>query len=301
MPSWEFLESQQSIRNSDDLLARRAEVIELVFGGPVPTRLPDAVETITDQYFPDLAVDRLTIQTDDLTSIVYLIHPPEWAGTLALYHQGHSGDFRVLGNDTILGLLEAGHQVLAFAMPMRGMNTHPYPGRSHNQLAARDHPLGFFADPIVVALNWAQPKYSYSRRFMVGISGGGWTTVLVGAIDQRIDASYPVSGSWPHYLRERHNYSGDYEQDAIPNYLELYLMATYPGRTHIQVFNVHDPCCFPGLDPYGYLQYVAFHASKLGGHFGILMDFQNTEHSISPEMLEAILELERSVALTTKR
>jgi hypothetical protein len=132
--TWDFLDSQQSIRNSDDLLKQRAEMIETVFKGPIPTRLPDAVEAITDEYYPGLAVERLTIETDDFASIVYLIQPPLWTGGLALYHQGHAGDFRTNGEDTIQGLLDAGHQVLAFAMPMRGMNTHPYENNSHNQL-----------------------------------------------------------------------------------------------------------------------------------------------------------------------
>ena len=290
---WDFLDSQQSIRSRDDLLARRAEVVEFVFGGPMPTRLPDAVEAITDEYYPGLAVERLTIQMDHLSSIAYLIQPAVWTGGLALYHQGHSGDFRTFGKDTIQGLLEAGHQVLAFAMPMRGMNTHPYQDQQHSRLADRDEPLAAFAEPVVVALNWAEASYSYSRRFMVGISGGGWTTVLVAAVDERIDASYPIAGSWPHYLREIHGSVGDYEQGITPNYLELYLMATYPDREQVQVFNVYDPCCFEGLVARDYLAYVSFHAWRLGGHFDILMDFSHEEHVISPDMLAEILDFER--------
>lgn len=124
--TWDFLDSQQSIRNSDDLLEQRAEMIETVFKGPLPTRLPDAVEAITDEYYPGLAVERLTIETDDFASIDDLIQPPLWTGGLALYDQGHAGDFRTNSEDTIQGLLDARHHVLAFAMPMRGMNTHPY-------------------------------------------------------------------------------------------------------------------------------------------------------------------------------
>jgi hypothetical protein len=290
--TWDFLDSQQSIRNSDDLLEQRAEMIETVFKGPMPTRLPDAIEATHDEYYPGLAVERLTIETDDFASIVYLIQPPLWTGGLALYHQGHAGDFRTNGEDTIQGLLDAGHQVLAFAMPMRGMNTHPYENNSHNQLVDRDRPLAPFAEPVVIALNWADTTYSYSRRFMIGISGGGWTTVLIAGIDERIDASYPVAGSWPHYLRELYGRPGDLEQRSIPSYLELYLMATYPNRQQVQGFNVYDSCCFRGLVAYDYLPYVSFHAQELGGHFNILMDYSHKEHWISPEMLAAILSLE---------
>jgi len=91
--TWDFLDSQQSIRNSDDLLEQRAEMVQAVFMGPMPTRLPDAVEAITDEYYPGLAVERLTIETDDFASIVYFIQPPLWTGGLALYHQGTGGTF----------------------------------------------------------------------------------------------------------------------------------------------------------------------------------------------------------------
>jgi hypothetical protein len=58
----------------------------------------------------------------------------------------------------------------------------------HFELSVREHPLRYFIEPVVVALNWAEEVYGYSRRIMVGLSGGGWTTVVVSGIDTRIDA-----------------------------------------------------------------------------------------------------------------
>lgn len=75
---------------------------------------------------------------------------------------------------------------------------------------------------------------------MMGLSGGGWTTVLYAALDPRIMRSYPVAGSWPIYLRFASPRDwGDYEE-TIPelyktvNYLEMYILGSYgEGRKQL--------------------------------------------------------------------
>jgi hypothetical protein len=290
--SWDFFDESQSIRTSEDAEIARAKMIDLVFGAPMPERLPYGVEAVIDSAFPGRTIEQITVQTDDLTSFVYLIHPASWNGKLALYHQGHGGDFRELGKDTIEALLERGYQVLGFSMPMLGMNTHPFETDEHSELSVREHPLRYFIEPVVVSLNWADATYSYSRRFMVGLSGGGWTTVVAAGIDTRIDASYPVSGSWPHYLRDRTGSFGDYEERITPNYLELYLMATQPEREQAQFFGELDSCCFGGIYAYDYLAYISFHANAWGGRFQILIDHDQLEHLVSDYTLGEILEME---------
>jgi len=293
--SWDFFDASQRIRTAEDVADTQDEMLELVFGGPLPTRMPDDVEATEDDAFPGNEIERIRVATDDLVSIAYLIHPDVWNGVLAIYHQGHLGDFRELGRETIVALLGEGFQVLAFSMPMLGMNTHPFETDEHSELQVRERPLEYFADPVIVALNWAEQAYSYRHRFMVGISGGGWTTVLVSGIDERIDTSYPVAGSWPHYLRERFGYFGDYEERITPNYLELYLMATYPDRAQVQVFNEFDACCFGGLYSYDYLGYTSYRANAWSGRFEMFMDHDQVEHEISENVLREILERERVV------
>jgi hypothetical protein len=290
---WEFFDASQSIRDGGDVEDARAEMLELVFGGALPARMPESVEPIRDSAFPGHEIERIRVETDELVSIAYLIHPEAWNGALAMYHQGHLGDFRELGEDTITAFLDDGFQVLAFSMPMRGMNTHPFETDEHVELEVKERPLQYFAEPVVVALNWADDAYSYRRRFMVGLSGGGWTTVLVSGIDERIDTSYPVAGSWPHYLRDRFGYFGDYEERITPNYLELYLMATYPDRAQVQVFNEFDGCCFGGLYSYDYLGYTSYRANAWSGRFEIFMDHGQFEHVISELVVREILKRER--------
>ena len=56
-------------------------------------------------------------------------------------------------------------------------------------------------EPITVSLNYLDEEYDFSSYYMIGISGGGWTTVIYSAIDDRISNSFSVAGSYPLFLR----------------------------------------------------------------------------------------------------
>ena len=159
-------------------------------------------------------------------------------------------------------------------------------------------PIKFFVEPITVSLNYVEKEYHFESYNMIGISGGGWTTVLYSAIDPRISKSYPVAGSVPMYLRFNNLKNiGDYEQMVpelynMTEYLDLYVMASYGNnRGQLQVFNEYDPCCFSGLGYKTYEFEVKNTVSNLGiGKFDIFLDETNRNHSISNESLEIILK-----------
>ena len=130
---------------------------------------------------------------------------------------------------------------------------------------------------------------------MVGISGGGWTTVLIAAIDPRIKCSYPVAGSFPIYLRASRDW-GDYEQTVpnlyrVANYPELYVMGAYgSGRKQLQILNKYDSCCFAGVKYQTYEDTIRQAVMKLGeGGFEVLLDDTHKEHKISNYALTVIL------------
>ena len=114
------------------------------------------------------------------------------------------------------------------------------------------NPMKLFLDPIQINLTFLKKEYDFNRYSMIGISGGGWTTVVYSSIDERISDSFSVAGSIPFYLRVDERDIGDYEQTNMDlyqnvNYLELYVLSSYgDGRKHIQLFNKNDPCCFSG-------------------------------------------------------
>ena len=273
---------------------------------------PEVETDISDSNYKDFQnlkrIDRLTVEMEyGINSISYLFIPEQSNEKLILYHQGHSGDF-LLGKDTIQFFLDRNFTVIAFSMPLLGMNSQPVVeidglGEmkliSHNQFqlleANNFNPMKLFLDPIEINLNFVEKEYDFKRYSIIGLSGGGWTGIVYSAIDDRISDSFSVASSMPFYLRVDERDIGDYEQTnidlyKISNYLELYVLAAYgDDRKHIQIFNKDDPCCYSGNGYESYEFFIKDKLAKLGkGSFQILIDDTHNEHKISDTMLEYI-------------
>jgi len=278
------------------------------------SQLPEVEIKISDSSYKDFQnlkrIDRLTVEMEyGINSISYLFIPEKSNEKLILYHQGHGGDF-ILGEDTIQFFLDRNFTVLASTMPLVGMNNQPVVemdglGKikliSHDQLrlleANNFNPMKIFLDPIRINLNFIEMEYDFNRYSMIGLSGGGWTTVIYSAIDERISDSFSVAGSMPFYLRVNDRDIGDYEQTNIDlyqnvNYLELYVLSAYgDGRKHIQIFNKNDPCCFSGNGYETYEFIIKDKISQLGnGDFQVFVDDTHNEHKISDTALEYIIK-----------
>ena len=279
------------------------------------SQLPEVEIKISDSSYKDFQnlkrIDRLTVEMEyGINSISYLFIPEQSNEKLILYHQGHGGDF-LLGKDTIQFFLDRNFTVLAMAMPLLGMNNQPVIeidglGEmkliSHKKLrlleANNFNPMKLFLEPIQTNLNFLDKEYNFKRYSMIGLSGGGWTTVVYSAIDERISDSFSVGGSIPFYLRVDSRDMGDYEQTNIElyknvNYLELYVLGAYgDGRQHIQIFNKNDPCCFSGNGYETYEFVIKDKISQLGkGTFQILIDDTHNGHKISDHTLKLVYEM----------
>ena len=278
------------------------------------SQLPEVEFGISDFNYKDFQnlkrIDRLTVEMEyGINSVSYLFLPEQPNEKLILYHQGHGGDF-LLGKDTIKFFLDRNFTVFAMTMPLLGMNNQPVVEidgigkiklNSHNQLRlleANDfNPMKLFLDPIQINLNFLDKEYNFKRYSMIGLSGGGWTTVVYSAIDERISDSFSVASSMPFYLRVDDRDMGDYEQRNIElyqnvNYLELYVLSAYgDGRKHIQIFNKNDPCCFSGNGYETYEFVIKDKISQLGkGNFQIFIDDTHTQHKISDHTLRLVHE-----------
>ena len=276
--------------------------------------LPQVESNISDSRYDNFQnlkrIDRLTIEMEyGINSISYLFIPEKSNEKLILYHQGHGGDF-ILGKNTIQFFLDRNFTVLASTMPLVGMNNQPIVeidgfGKikliSHEQLkfleANNFNPMRLFLDPIQINLTFLDKEYDFDQYSMVGLSGGGWITVVYSAIDERISNSFSVAGSMPFYLRVDERDIGDYEQTNIDlyrnvNYLELYILsASGDGRKHVQIFNKNDPCCYPGNGYETYEFVIKDKISQLGqGNFQIFVDNTHNEHKISDVALDYIVK-----------
>ena len=303
------------IKSADDVSKLRNNLIDFIWSGyGFPnSKLPDSIQTdISNSLYDDFVnlqrIDQIDVVMDyGVNSISYLFVPESSNNKLIVYHQGHDGDF-YKGKETIQFFLEHDYTVLAFSMPLLGMNDQPVvkiPDIGTIQLTSHEHfrfiessnfsPIKFFMEPIAVSLNYLDKNYDFSSYDMVGISGGGWTATLYPAIDGRISQSYSVAGSVPIYLRSVPQNYGDYEQ-WIPelyrnaNYLDLYIMNSYgDDRKFVQIFNKYDSCCFSGDLYKSYENEIKESISVLKkGYFEIYLDDTHKTHKISEFALEII-------------
>jgi hypothetical protein len=309
------------ITNPHEVDKRRNRLIKYIWKseGLPKDKMPDQVEkSIKDDRYSDLnnleKIDKLIITMDyGVNSIAYHFHPVQKNNRLIIYHQGHDGDF-IAGKNTIQFFLNKGYSVIAFSMPLLGMNNQPtldIPPFGQIKLAPRPtighgilqfletdnfSPIKFFLEPIAVSINYVEKSFSFESINMIGISGGGWTTTLYAAVDPRISKSYPVAGTLPIYLRSIQNDFGDYEQNfpelyRVVNYLDLYILGSYgDGRKQLQILNKYDSCCFAGEGYKTYDSSLKKVVSRLGkGEFDVYLDDSHKEHKISDNALNVII------------
>lgn len=154
-------------------------------------------------------------------------------------------------------LLAQGCDVVIMDMPCYGDNAHPaYP--QHDTFAALDSStfsaMSYFIEPVSRAIDVATASKAYARIGMTGLSGGGWTTAVAGAIDTRLTHLYPVAGSMPLVTDIDPSISGgvnvsskrgDYEQSlpafyALASYFDLYAMGVTGGRRAMHFYTTGD-------------------------------------------------------------
>ena len=306
------------IETIEDINFKKASLIQYIWKDQMPIGLPTSIEeNFIDDNFNDVKnlkqLDKITIEMEHgVNSIAYFFIPHESNNKLIIYHHGHAGDF-VLEKNTITFFLNNGYSILAFNMPLKGMNNQPVietldfgPVKfiSHKQFplleSSKFSPIKYFVEPIVLSLNFIDQNYDYDDYYMVGISGGGWTTILYSAIDERVSQSYSVAGSYPLHLRYEAKNLGDYEQNnpdiyQISNYLELYIMSSSGNeRKLVQLFIYDDPCCFQAelYEKFSYGNTIQDKLEILGneGKFSVFLDNSTNQHEISDYALNLILD-----------
>jgi hypothetical protein len=310
-----------SVRTEEDVARKRSDLREFIWRDePYPKSTGPTAwdEDASDDRFEDVSnlerIDRITTEMEyGVESIAYLFLPQSENDDLLIYHQGHSGGF---GKEraTIEFFLSRGFAVLALSMPLRGMNNQPIVRLTdfgtirlsdHDQLRYLEtdefSPLKYFVHPVLTSLNGVQERHGFERVAMAGISGGGWTTHVVSALDERVTASYPIDGALPLFLRMLPPSSGvgDYETEHAElyrtcNHLELFTMGAYgEGRSQLQILNKY---AWAGGERYRvYEPHISDRVDTLGsGSFEVYLDVQRfhigtQHHQISDRTRRRIL------------
>jgi hypothetical protein len=228
--------------------------------------------------------------------LAYHFIPEKPNGELVVVHHGHACSLNDDPSEkdmgyglqrTIKALVKGGYGVLGVFMPQMRPGDCTGGHEAIMRLATEGSPLRFFLEPTALGLNYLQqksgsesiPKY---RRFqMVGLSGGGWTTTVYAALDPRIACSVSIAGTLPLYLRFNGSV-GDQEQFEpnfyrLAGYPDLYLLAANgKGRSHIQILNRRDDCCFG----------EAQHDPKASG-----LSYDEMVHLLQAEMKKAAVKI----------
>jgi len=92
------------------------------------------------------------------------------------------------------------------------------------------------------------PRLDRDRVAMTGLSGGGWATALLSALDERIRVVVPVAGHSPVWCRAR-NVSDIGDQEQVPTDLCAaadydVLTGMFAPRPTLLIYNHNDDCCF---------------------------------------------------------
>jgi dienelactone hydrolase len=150
----------------------------------------------------------------------------------------------------------ARHGMLALSLEWLGMGQlnikeHEHWFGAHLDLVGT-HELGLFILAMRKGLDYLyeHPNVDHSRLGMTGLSGGGWQTVVLSGLDERITASAPVAGFSsirPRLEVRWYGDLGDIEQSPTDAFKEAdypFLVAMRAPRPTLIIHNAEDDCCF---------------------------------------------------------
>lgn len=140
----------------------------------------------------------------------------------------------------------------------------------------------------------SHPNVDPARIAMTGLSGGGWQTIVLSALDTRISLANPVAGYSALATRATHpSEIGDSEQvppgfGAIADYLDL--TALLAPRSFLLTYCEKDDCCFQAphaLPPLA--EHIKPIYEKLGksDHWGTHINYDPGTHNYKEDNREA--------------
>lgn len=222
-------------------------------------------------------------------------------GRIAIHVYGH--DLRRSAcAATIDALLDRGWQVIAVDMPLLGANGADQREtlKNHNGFMRWNtdgvSPMALFLQPLKAIVdqiyreNGANPDLTV---MLVGRSGGGWTSFMYAALDERVHYAVSVAGGMPmsHWGHDKPLRTADYEQlDPLIYESVRYedIMPVAGSRGAFYVYNEHDPCCFRLAPDDPFLRYLQSAAVALHKPIGVYVDRETTTHSFSDAAVNAM-------------
>ena len=147
------------------------------------------------------------------------------------------------------GILALNLEWLSFGELSQRENGHSF--GAHLDLVGRNE-LGLFYLAMRRGLDYlaSHPLADPKRLGMTGLSGGGWQTIMLSALDERVRVSVPVAGFSSLAARVEandHGDLGDIEQsgtDFLAGQDFSHLVALRAPQPTLLIYNAQDDCCF---------------------------------------------------------
>lgn len=310
----------------------REAIIDAIFAeGTLPTSaVPTSSTTVTGTIHgisltTDITgegtVTRFIWDRDGASNRIYRIEPSSGAINEAiLYSLGHSSindklainSFLAAGYDVFLcGMADSGDAEDLSDNTASGTWT-PVGGGNHNEMSSLNVAgLSYFLYDKINMLNWMDANASYAHVYMAGTSGGGWTTLLCAALDERIEKAFPVRGYKPRIYKigpPAETSASDYEQGgsngsstgsgaAVYNffttytYEDLVALASTNGRTLYTITHTEDTALLGGTTFNIWKTTAESLASSLGGFYKLFLNTASGEgtHSVYQDEIDVIL------------
>jgi len=301
-----------TMSSSSDIAAKRAYMIGYVFNGNgLPTAsVPDAIttgftgtinQTTTGALVGASSTNRLRWDFTDgqgyvWSSYTYHILNATPNGKCVTVSGGHSSESNHI--DCLNALLGQGFDIFYVALPCTFQNTETNPNivgtgtSAHNDFltggldSVTFNALEIFFFEKIRNLNYADANYSYTEHYVTGCSGGGWTTMMLMALDTRFKRGVPMRGVKSILFRaftDESSPSGwDFEQGPPAGlasridtfyqtctYFDIMLLAISGGRTCHYTHHYNDSCCHYKYTYNLYKSWLQSLATSFGGTYNL--------------------------------
>lgn len=222
-------------RNSET----RVEWLETIAGGP-----GYVIRKLRYEAIPGLWVPALLYEPEN----------PEGKLPAILNFPGHEENGKAAEYEQIRNINIAKRSMFSLSLDWFAGGQLGVPGFTHGRSAQVDlcgtSSLGLFYLLMSRAIDIlvSHPQVDPTRIGVAGLSGGGWHTILISSLDDRVAFANPVSGYSSFHTRVRHfSDLGDSEQTAVDlagtaDYTHLTAMRA--PRPTLLTYNRRDACCF---------------------------------------------------------
>ncbi|MFP6621339.1 MAG: acetylxylan esterase [Pirellulaceae bacterium] len=203
-----------------------------------------ALRKLRVEALPGLWIPGILYEPDDLQGRVPVV----------LNVNGHDRQGKVTAYKQLRCINLAKRGMLALNLEWLGMGQLNSPGYAHNDLAKLDLcgtsgvSVFFLAMSRGLDVLLAHPQADPKRVAVTGLSGGGWQTIVLSSLDQRVTLTVPVAGYSALTQRlAQANSIGDLEQNPtdLVQYADYsHLTAMMVPRPTLLIYNDKDNCCF---------------------------------------------------------